>query len=391
MDGTGWFSNSIIYHIFIDRFSGFKSIKNWEKPIFLGGNIRGIIDKLTYLKDLGVNTIWISPFYETSAYHGYHITDFFRVDSHFGTIDDIKKLIQSVHENDMHIIADFVPNHCSKEHPFFKDAQLNKNSPYYDWFYFTKWPDQYLCFLSVREIPKINLDNPEARRHIIDAAKYWLSNGFDGFRLDHVIGPKHSFWSQFKEEIKNKYPNAVLIGEAWMMGIKRKELITINIQNKLLKWLFGAASDSLFKEYVGELDGVLDFKFQELMKSYIVHNKISTKALKTRLKRHYNNFPDHYFLPTFLDNHDMDRFLFLCRNDKEKLKQAAEIQFSINQPAIIYYGTEVGMMQKQSIWGLLAYGDLQARQPMNWRKQDIKLSNFYKKLIQQKKKETKKT
>ena len=384
MDGTGWFSNSIIYHIFIDRFSGFKSTKNWEKPIFLGGNIRGIIDKLTYLKDLGVNTIWISPFYETSAYHGYHITDFFRVDSHFGTIDDIKKLIQSVHENDMHIIADFVPNHCSKEHPFFKDAQLNKNSPYYDWFYFTKWPNQYFCFLSVREIPKINLDNPEARRHIIDAAKYWLSNGFDGFRLDHVIGPKHSFWLQFKEEIKNRYPNAVLIGEAWMMGIKRKELITINIQNKFLKWLFGAASDSLFKEYVGELDGVLDFKFQELMKSYIIRNKISKQTLKTRLKRHYDHFPDDYFLPTFLDNHDMDRFLFLCGNDQEKLKQAAEIQFSIDQPAIIYYGTEVGMMQKQSIWNLPAYGDLQARQPMNWKKQDIKLFDFYKKLIQEK-------
>jgi glycosidase len=385
MDGTGWFNNSVIYHIFIDRFSGFKSIKNWEKPICLGGNIRGIIDKLNYLKDLGVTTIWISPFYETSAYHGYHITDFYQVDSHFGTIDDIKNLIQSAHENDMHIIADFVPNHCSKEHPFFKDAQSNKNSSYYDWFYFTKWPNKYLCFLSVKEIPKINLDNPEACRHIIDAAKYWLSNGFDGFRLDHVIGPTHSFWRQFIEEIKNSYPNAILIGEAWMMGIKRKELITINIQNKLLKWLFGDASDSLLKEYVGELDGVLDFKFQELMKSYIIHNKLSKQALKKRLKRHYYHFPDDYFLPTFLDNHDMDRFLFLCRNDKEKLKQAAKIQFSINQPAIIYYGTEIGMTQEKSIWNIPAYGDLQARQPMIWKKQDIKLLDFYKKLIQEKK------
>lgn len=385
MDGTKWFKDSIIYHIFIDRFSGFTSIKNWDKPIFLGGNLRGIINKLPYLKDLGVTTLWISPFYKTSAYHAYHITDFYQVDPHFGTIDDIKDLIQSVHDNDMHILADFVPNHCSKEHPYFKDAQSAKDSLYYDWFYFTNWPNKYLCFLSVKEIPKINLNNKEARDHIIDAAKYWLSLGFDGFRLDHVIGPPHSFWKQFKNEIKDMYPSVVLIGEAWMMGIKRRELRTINIDNRFLKWLFGAASDSLFKEYVGELDGVLDFKFQELMKTYMIHDKISRQTVYSKLKRHYNHFPDNYFLPSFLDNHDMDRFLFQCGNDKDKLRQAAEIQFSIDQPAIIYYGTELGQTQEKSLWNIPAHGDLQARQPMNWKKQDTKLLKFYKKLIQQKK------
>lgn len=385
MDGTKWFRDSIIYHIFIDRFSGFISIKNWDKPIFLGGDIRGIINKIPYLKDLGINALWISPFYKTSAYHGYHITDFYQVDPHFGTIDDIKDLIQSVHDNDMHILADFVPNHCSKEHPYFKDAQSAKDSLYYDWFYFTNWPNKYLCFLSVKEIPKINLNNKEARDHIIAAAKYWLSLGFDGFRLDHVIGPPHSFWKQFKNEIKDMYPSVVLIGEAWMMGIKRRELRTINIDNRFLKWLIGAASDSLFKEYVGELDGVLDFKFQELIKTYIISDKISRQKFYMKLKHHYNHFPDDFLLPTFLDNHDMDRFLFQCGNDKDKLRQAAEIQFSIDQPAIIYYGTELGITQEKSLWNIPAHGDLQVRQPMNWKKQDAKLFKFYKKLIQQKK------
>lgn len=380
-----WFKNAIIYHIIIDRFAGFDSTDNWEKPIFLGGNIRGIIKKLPYLNDLGITALWISPFYKTSAYHGYHITDFYQVDSRFGTLEDIKDIINVVHEHDMHIIADFVPNHCSRKHPFFKDAQTEKSSPYYDWFYFTKWPNEYLSFLNVKEIPKINLKNQQARKHIINAAKFWLSLGFDGFRLDHVIGPSHSFWKQFKKEIKDKYPNTVLIGEAWMMGIKRSELKTIQIKHKLLKYLFGTASDNLLKEYIEELDGVLDFKVQELIKNYVVNPYSSKQTFNKNIKRHFAHFPESYLLPNFLDNHDMDRFLFQCGNDKEKLKAAAQIQFSLDQPSIIYYGTETGMTQTKSMWNIPLYGDLQARQPMNWKKQDAELVGFYKKLIKQKK------
>ena len=385
MSGVSWFKNAIIYHIIIDRFAGFDSADNWDKSTFLGGNIRGIIKKLPYLNDLGITTIWISPFYKTSAYHGYHITDFYQVDPHFGTLEDIKDIINAVHEHDMHIIADFVPNHCSRKHPFFKDAQTEKSSPYYDWFYFTKWPNEYLSFLNVKEIPKINLNNPQAREHIINAAKFWLSLGFDGFRLDHVIGPSHSFWKQFRKEIKDEYPNTVLIGEAWMMGIKRSELRTINIKNKLLKWLFGTVSDSLLKEYIGELDGVLDFKVQELIKNYVTNPYSSKQTFNKKIKRHFAHFPDSYLLPNFLDNHDMDRFLFQCGNDKEKLKAAAQIQFSLDQPSIIYYGTETGMTQTKSMWNIPLHGDLQARQPMNWKKQDTELVEFYKKLIEQKK------
>jgi glycosidase len=382
MQDTDWFTNSIIYHIFIDRFAGYPSKNGWEKPIFLGGTIRGIIEKLPYLIDLGVTTLWVSPFYKTSAYHGYHITDFCQVDPHFGTLGDIKDLIHTAHGNGLHIIADFVPNHCSNEHPFFREAQDNKDSQYTNWFYFTHWPNDYLCFLDKKEIPKLNLDNPATRDHIVHAAKYWLNLGFNGFRLDHVIGPSHGFWNIFKREIKDAYPNSVLIGEAWMMGIKQHELRTLHVRNKFFKWLSGAASDSLFEEYVGELDGVLDFKAQGLIKKYVVDLKITKEKLMKLLKNHYTHFPEKYFLPTFLDNHDMNRFLFLCGNDKEKLKIAAAIQFSLPEPAIIYYGTEVGMTQKISLRTVPSNGDLHARQPMNWDTQDQELLMFYKKLIQ---------
>jgi cyclomaltodextrinase len=384
MSGINWIKNNVIYHIFIDRFAGYHSTENWDQPVFLGGTIRGIISKLPYLRDLGVTTLWISPFYKTSAYHGYHITDFYQVDPHFGTVEDIKDLIQASHKHDLHIIADFVPNHCSKEHPFFKQAQNDQNSPYRDWFYFTHWPDEYLCFLSVKEIPKLNLNNPPTRDYIVNAAKYWLNLGLDGFRLDHVIGPSHAFWKDFKQEIKDHYPNTVLIGEAWMMGIKQQELRTLQVRNKFFKWLSGAVSDNLFKEYKGELDGVLDFKVRDLIKKYVIDSKISEKMLEKQLKNHYSHFPENFLLPTFLDNHDMDRFLFECGNDKTKLKTAASIQFSLPQPAIIYYGTEIGMTQTTSQWTNPSNGDLQARQPMNWNTQDQEILTFYKKLIKKK-------
>lgn len=381
--GAEWFKNAIIYHIFIDRFADYK-YRDWKKPEFMGGTIQGIIDKLDYIKELGVNTIWISPFYETSAYHGYHITNFFKVDPHFGTLTDIKELINKVHGLSMKIITDFVPNHCSDEHPFFVEARKNKKSEYYHWFYFKKWPKDYLCFLSVKELPKLNLDHPAARDEITRAAKYWLSLGFDGFRLDHVIGPKHTFWKYFREQIKKDYPDAVLIGEAWMKGIKFRELKTINLKNKFWKWLFRPSPDSMLKSYLGELDGVLDFRFQETVRDYIAgQKKPRLKLVQKKLKEHFSKFPKDYFLPTFLDNHDMNRFLFECGNNKEKLKQAAEIQFSIKQPIIIYYGTEIGMTQQRAAQEMSENGDLQARQPMQWEEQnqDLELLEFYKDLI----------
>ena len=384
MNNVSWFKDSVIYHILIDRFAGFKSIENWAKPQFLGGNIKGITEKLSYLEELGINTIWISPFYKCSEYHGYHITDFFEVDQRFGTINDLKELIHSAHKMNIKIIADFVSNHCSNIHPFFIDAQKNKNSNYRSWFYFKKWPDDYLCFLSIKQLPKINLENINAKNYMISSAKHWLDLGFDGFRLDHVIGPSHNFWKAFRKEIKRNYPNVVLIGEAWMMGIKFNELKTINIRNKFFKWLLSGNSDSLLKEYYHELDGVLDFKFQEFVKDYVAYDKYSENDFRQKIKNHYRKYQEDYFLPTFLDNHDMNRFLFECKNDKNKLRQAAEIQFSIDQPAIIYYGTETGMTQEKSIWSFSSHGDLQARMPMNWKAIDNDLLNFYKNLISDK-------
>ncbi|MGA8178647.1 MAG: alpha-amylase family glycosyl hydrolase [Desulfobacterales bacterium] len=377
-----WFKQAIIYHIVIDRFAGFGS-GDWNQSGFLGGNLKGITQKLGYLKELGINTLWLSPFYETRAYHGYHVTDFMKVEPNFGRREDLEELIKGARDRGIRIIADFVPNHCSKHHPFFLEAQKNKNSHFFNWFTFLQWPNDYVCFLDVEALPKLNLDNSETRDHIVDAAKYWLSMGIDGFRLDHVMGPKHSFWKYFRKEIKTNFPQAVLIGEAWLEGIRFKHLKTIELNNKYLRWLFRLSQDSVQKEYFGELDGVLDFRFRELVAMYIAHSPAlgQTRVLESALERHFSAYPGNYFLATFLDNHDMNRFLFECHNDIEKLKAAAAIQFRFDQPVIIYYGTETGMTHQNPVAVNRPDSDLEARQPMNWESPNLEIFNFYKELI----------
>ena len=143
-----WFNKAVIYHIFIDRFNGCKT--NINTLDFLGGNLKGVISKLDYIQNLGINVMWLSPFYKTTHYHGYHITDFKSIDPRFGSKSELLELIYEAKKRGLRIIADFVPNHCSDQHPFFKDALKNKDSKYKDWFIFKKWPNKYLCFLWTR-------------------------------------------------------------------------------------------------------------------------------------------------------------------------------------------------------------------------------------------------
>ncbi|HKV38877.1 MAG TPA: alpha-amylase family glycosyl hydrolase, partial [Blastocatellia bacterium] len=274
--GTDWFRHAIIYQILIDRFSRGRQQDleciECNGPIFCGGNLRGVIERLDYLADLGVNAIWLSPFNSTTAYHGYHTTDFFKVEPRFGTIEDLDELIESAHVRGMRLIMDFVPNHVHKSHPFFREAMQDPASKYRTWFYFGKG-NNYLRFLDIEELPKLNLSDPAARQHVTTAAIYWLDRGIDGLRLDHVAGPSNDFWEQFVTSIKSRHPDTVLIGEAFLSGLTWKTLKTVNVSHKrLILWLTAAGIDTTaiaMRQYAGILDGVLDFRVQNLLKRFV--------------------------------------------------------------------------------------------------------------------------
>ncbi len=381
-----WWNDAVFYQILVDRFrrAGSDTLRGDPmKPEFCGGNLRGVIEALPYLSNLGIDALWLSPIQPTAAYHGYHMTDLERVERRFGGKASFKALLRAARP-DFRIIMDFVPNHVHCTHPLFAEARRRKNSRYRDWFFFDD-KGGYLCFLNFCELPKLNLNNPETRRYVIDCALHWLEMGVDGFRLDHVLGPSMSFWKAFHKEVKNRFPDTYLLGEALFLGIGGPHMKTLGLPHKrrhLQKEKRGeSVADDIMLEYRNVLDGVLDFGFREIMVHEVAHAKQmpSKKHVQGMLNEHYAKFPDGFSLPSFLDNHDINRFMFEAGDRIGRLKLAAEIQFSQKQPPIIYYGTEAGMSQIRDTWG--PHADLNARQPMPWNNPDPELHEFYTNLI----------
>jgi len=366
MKHKAWFRKAFIYQVFVDRFFGCKQTEN--KPDFLGGNLSGITQKLDYLSQLGINAIWLSPFYKTDKYHGYHITDFWEVEPRFGNKTDLLKLIQTAHEKGIRIIADFVPNHCSVNHPFFIDAITNKQSKYRHWFIFEKWPDEYLCFLDYTELPKFNLKNKEVANYFVQTASYWLSLGIDGFRIDHIIGPPHTFWKDFSRSIYKKHPQAILFGEAWVHGIEKKHFKTIGIKKKFLRKAWGLTQEKIQLEYHNVIDGVLDFTLNEILIDAAIAGKnvLSDPTVQKKVRKHLSKVPSGYLMVTFLDNHDMDRYLRHCKGNVKALLNAFELLLSLNYPVIIYNGTENCLYNETSVSQSISHSDLHVRNPIDW-------------------------
>lgn len=385
-----WLAKAVIYNVLIDRFSrGLEKDTHQyecEGPVFCGGNLRGVIERLSYIKDFGATAVWLTPFNTTSAFHGYHVKDFYGVDSRFGTLDDVRELVQKAHALGLKVIMDFVPNHVSHEHPFFQNARRDPESEYADWFFFEEWPDTYRTFLEFWEAPKLNLQHPAARKHVIDAALYWLDQGIDGFRVDHVVGIKHDFWRDFRHAVKKKNPTAVMIGEAAIKTTSITRLQALGLKHRWLIFLYSlfglSTADSVVPQYVRYFDGMLDFRFMRLMRNHIAHPRwFHTRwLLRLRLWWHYAHYPSDYPLLAFLDNPDEERFLFAAGNNEQKLKEAVRIQFSQGRPVVITYGSEVGVLQTQSRDVPEKYGDLEIRKMMPWDRIGEPLATFYKEM-----------
>jgi glycosidase len=282
---------------------------------------------------------------------------------------------------------DFVPNHVHETHPWFVEAKRSKRSRYRDWFYWRQNGD-YVKFLDVGELPKLNLDHPAAREQIIKAAEHWMEEGVDGFRLDHALGPSFDFWDAFRRRLKEKNSEVVLVAEVYFWGIQRMFLPTLQLPDKrfyyLAQQLGFEVLDATQREYAWAFDGLLDFQFQRLLKTHIAHGrrKLPDSELQDKLDEHYASFPDNCRLLSFLDNHDMNRFLFEAGGDKARLRRAMEIQFSQRgSPPIIYYGTEIGMGQSGPIQG--PYGDLRARRMMAWHDKDESILKSCRHLIRE--------
>jgi glycosidase len=356
-----WLRDAVIYHVFVDRFATIGGQPFAAPPTpggFYGGTLRGVIERLEYIAELGATCIWLSPLFPSPSHHGYDATDYASVEPRLGSAADLRELIDAAHARGIRILLDYVVNHVSNQHPAFVRAHADQDSPEASWFTFTRWPDEYLSFFGVPELPQIDGDAPPARDYMIEHARGWLAQGVDGFRLDYANGPSHAFWSQFRAATRAAHPDSVTIGEV-------------------------VETPALQRTYQGRLDGCLDFLLLQALRQFFAFDALAPAEFDAFVNRHLAFFPSDFTLPSFLDNHDMNRFLWVVRGDTRRLKLAALCQFTLPHAPIVYYGTEVGLSQARDV----RYADgsghpEESRLPMLWgAAQDQDLLDFYRRLV----------
>ena len=355
-----WAKNAVIYHIFVDRFypgDGKKWQQTRDLHKFFGGTLWGVRDKLEYIANLGVDCIWLSPTWVSPTYHGYDIADYYKTAPRLGGDEAMRALIEAAHARGIRVILDLVCNHCSNKHPYFVEALANPQSRYRNWFTFDDSEVGYRSFFGVKNMPKINLENPEAAAWMIDIAQFWLREfDADGYRLDYANGVGSNFWSGFRVACRQVKPDSFIFGEI-------------------------IEAPSAQRAYVGRLDGLLDFHLEDALRKTYAWGAMTEAEFEQFARLHYAYFPPDFLMPTFLDNHDMDRFLFIAKNDKAALRRAATAQFRLPGPPILYYGTEVGLSQQAG--KSEGRGLEESRLPMLWgEEQDANLLHFYRELIQ---------
>jgi glycosidase len=329
---------------------------------FCGGTLGGVREKLDYIADLGADCIWLSPTWTSPSHHGYDATNYDHVEERLGGDEALHALVEAAHARGIRILLDLVCNHISNEHPIFESAYSDPDSPYRDWFYFDDSELGYRAFFGARSMPQLKLSNPEARDWMITIARYWLREfKVDGYRLDYANGPGPDFWADFRRACRDENPECLCFGEV-------------------------VDAPDVIQRYIGRLDGCLDFHLSDALRRTYGWKTWPEEQFQSFSAGHHAYFPADFLLPLFLDNHDMDRFLFIAKGDKDALRRAAAVQMSWPGPVVIYYGTEVGLSQPVSTSG--GMGLHVSRTPMLWGdEQDKDLLDYYKMLIRNRKKD----
>ncbi len=231
-----WIQDAVFYQIFPDRFANGDfsndppNIQPWGSPPtqwgFQGGDLRGIIQKLDYLLDLGINAIYLNPIFLSNSNHRYNTVDYFQIDPRLGDMKDFRSFLRVAHDQGIRVVLDGVFNHCGRGFFAFLDLMENgEHSSYRDWFHVKRFPleafsegksEAYLGWWGHKSLPKFNTDNSRVRQYLLKVARYWIEEGVDGWRLDvpnEIDDDK--FWAEFRQEVKSINPDAYLLGEIW--------------------------------------------------------------------------------------------------------------------------------------------------------------------------------
>ncbi len=367
-----WWKESVVYQIYPRSYND----SNNDGI----GDIPGIIEKLDYIKSLGIDVIWLSPVYKSpNDDNGYDISDYRSIMDEFGTMADFDLLLEGIHERGMKLIMDLVANHSSDEHFWFQESRKSKNNPYRDYYNWksgkngkppTNWPsffggstweydaetDEYYLHLFSKKQPDLNWENPRVRKEIYNIIEFWFEKGVDGFRMDvisliskkpnypdakstvfgeiveniYANGPRvHEFLSEMNEEVLGKY-DIMTVGEGPGITLEHS-LDYVGEDRNELNMVFHF--DHMFME-MGE-GGRFDI------------NPIDFIEFKKVFTRWDEKLKDNGWGSIFLDNHDFPRMVSRYGNDKEYWEYSSKLLttllLTMRGTPYTYQGDEIGM------------------------------------------------
>ena len=331
-----WAKNKVVYQIFPSRFATDQDIPAeiwYQAPIDhradLKGSLRGIINRLEYLKGLGVDVIYMTPVFRSKSSHKYNTDDYYAIDPSFGTKEDLKELVEKAHGLGMYVILDGVFNHTSLDFFAFRDIREKEDkSAYLDWYYVQSFPlemawgkrPSYKTFSYFGGMPKLNLRNKETADYFIDVATYWIREcDIDGWRLDVADEISHEFWRRFRREIKAVKKDALIVGEIWHYA--------------------GSFLEG------GQWDSVMNYPFYNAVLELAAEGSLSASMFLERLDFLRGNLHQALdgYLWNLIDSHDTPRFLHSAGNRVEKQKLAAALQLLLPGMPMIYYGDEAAI------------------------------------------------
>ncbi len=403
-----WFKTGVAYQIFVDRFyngnedgtflGDRKDIikREWnEQPFykaeqfggeykandFFGGNLKGVMKKLPYLKELGISVIYLNPIFKAYSNHKYDTGDYETIDPMFGDEKTFKELCKKARDMGIRIILDGVFNHTGSNSRYFNKngeydsvgAYQSQDSPYYNWFRFMEWPNVYESWWGMTTLPQIEESSEDCRKYLLSdknaIVKRWIKNGASGWRLDVVDELPGFFVKELRQGVKSVDEDAVIIGEVW--------------EDASNKSAYGER-----REYFlgNELDSVMNYPMR-LALIDAVSGKIDAAEFDDRLMNIKENYPApaYYSLLNMVTSHDVERIMTIMgdapsRHDVSKdyqaqfkldgyaLELAREratlvlgLQMTLPGVPCIFYGDEIGMQ---------GYGDPFCRQTFPWDKID---------------------
>ena len=344
------------------------------------GDIQGIIDKLDYLKDIGYETVWVSPYTESPQRDfGYDVSNYTAISPQYGTMELFEKLVEEVHRRDMKLVFDFVMNHTSDEHEWFKESASSRTNPKADWYVWRdgkgkngmKRPNNwramsgnwawtysparkqfyYNAFLPFQ--PDLNYHNPEVKKAMFDVARFWLSKGVDGFRLDII--------SAIYEDstLKNNPPSIKVAPSDESLTIYFQHVKNNFLQDKSFE--FSTELRSVIDEFhnpdrflLGESHGdenvinmFCDYKGKKGLKAVFLFKSVSTpfkaKPFRKMMERFEVAFPDPLIPTLVFANHDRTRVITRLGGSVDKAKLLALFQFTSRGIPFTYFGEEIGI------------------------------------------------